>query len=655
MAPQPRTIKDYKTALLRLGVPLPAGQVKLAQYAALYSEATAGAHESRSNLGDKTAHFINPNVPLSAQEATTPSGTPRTHGNVPLSMQSPRPHSSPARSSRMPAATPPPQTVEVVDHNSPAMEPATEPTDEQHITSSTLPPRTTAHRCRSRTARSAWLVAAALGAVAVAGVFVCCSSTLEARLGVSMSPLSVATLDSMPSSLLLVADTPPVGLSAEESFAGISSSLTVDHPTSPPPLINTLEAEADEKPETSSIVTTGEEVESEHSVSGKEAEMLTQPEQQTEKVEAAECVAEATVVEAHDEQLTELTEPDPVQLALDTSLNEAIEDAGVAASADGASPSDEAVLTAGRSDLAEEMTEDVDMADAHDATTAAEAVVVQEVHAEVVEGAVGQNGLLSTLLNVSLKVGRAAVANLRDGISTIASVGLGLAEQCARSERVRAMLALLLDAVCSLMSAMGSVGSAVGTAVLGLTLDGLKTVLPKIIEMAPSVSRRIFLAVLLRPDRLASLLTALGAFHFFRRAYRIHRRWRESRQAQRSSQVDAAARWIIGELRNHASRWTSISGAVHPLPPSELRAIVPHAVLADRALWPRVAERVRADMSVRVVPPGPNSSSDEEGWLFFAPVLSPPGYCTPTPMSPVMSPVMSPHGRRAVSPGLCRP
>ena len=67
----PRTIKEYKTALLRLGIPLPAGQAKLAQYAKLYAETVAGEQEQCSTLSDATARFANPNVPLSLQQAAS--------------------------------------------------------------------------------------------------------------------------------------------------------------------------------------------------------------------------------------------------------------------------------------------------------------------------------------------------------------------------------------------------------------------------------------------------------------------------------------------------------------------------------------------------------------------------------------------------------
>ena len=52
----------------------------------------------------------------------------------------------------------------------------------------------------------------------------------------------------------------------------------------------------------------------------------------------------------------------------------------------------------------------------------------------------------------------------------------------------------------------------------------------------------------------------------------------------------------------------------------------PNQVLADRNLWPAVSERVRADMSVRVVPAGyPGAAVHEEGWFFQPAVLSPSG------------------------------
>ena len=69
------------------------------------------------------------------------------------------------------------------------------------------------------------------------------------------------------------------------------------------------------------------------------------------------------------------------------------------------------------------------------------------------------------------------------------------------------------------------------------------------------------------------------------------------------------------------------------MPPSELRARVPHAVLADHTLWNRVASRVRTDMSVRVVPAGHDGTSLEEGWLYFAPMNGHGGEALRSPTS----------------------
>ena len=100
----PRTIKEYKSALLRMGVSLPAGQTRLADYQALWEEMAAQKEEApatkshpmpsslREPLGDASRVFSN--VPLSMQKASEAGPTARAYTNVPLSAQLPQPRAA---------------------------------------------------------------------------------------------------------------------------------------------------------------------------------------------------------------------------------------------------------------------------------------------------------------------------------------------------------------------------------------------------------------------------------------------------------------------------------------------------------------------------------------------------------------------------------
>ena len=71
MQAQPKTIADYKKALARLGVPLPAGTTKKADYEALWLSAAT----KKAASPPLKPRFVNPNVPLSMQEANLRAAT----------------------------------------------------------------------------------------------------------------------------------------------------------------------------------------------------------------------------------------------------------------------------------------------------------------------------------------------------------------------------------------------------------------------------------------------------------------------------------------------------------------------------------------------------------------------------------------------------
>ena len=190
-----------------------------------------------------------------------------------------------------------------------------------------------------------------------------------------------------------------------------------------------------------------------------------------------------------------------------------------------------------------------------------------------------------------------------------------------------------------------------GTAAARATLAFAADVAPKVIhqcsQVAPQYTRLLLTTAITRPELVAVGFAVLGVLRFVWHCLMWLRRRREAAAAGAAAEVDAAARWALAELREHAQRWHSVSGSAHPLPPSELRARVPHTILSDRSMWPRVAGRVKADENVLVVPAGyplgvEGVVAKEEGWVF-----SPA-----TPLSPMLSPGFSPSGtrRRSVSP-----
>ena len=192
-----------------------------------------------------------------------------------------------------------------------------------------------------------------------------------------------------------------------------------------------------------------------------------------------------------------------------------------------------------------------------------------------------------------------------------------------------------------------------GRALLRCSLSLAADTAPKVLQAAPVYAKALLAIPIGRPDLTGAAIGALGLLHYAWRALLWWRRRREARRASLAAEVDAAARWVLVELREHAQRWQSVSGSMSapPLPPSGLRARVPHAILSNRSMWKGVASRVRSDESVRVVPAGsfPLSGSEkpsaEEGWI-FSPSSGPlsPGYASPPGYT-------SPVHRRHTSPG----
>ena len=115
------------------------------------------------------------------------------------------------------------------------------------------------------------------------------------------------------------------------------------------------------------------------------------------------------------------------------------------------------------------------------------------------------------------------------------------------------------------------------------------------VQHAPGACTSFVSLCIERPEFVGATMAVIGGLHLIGRITFYCGRWREEKRAGRAAQIDAAARWVLCELRAHDQRWTSVSGTAQPVPPSELRPRVPHAILADRGLWKEVATRVSAD------------------------------------------------------------
>ena len=172
MQAQPKTIADYKKALARLGVPLPAGTTKKADYEALWLSAATKQKAASPPLKPR---FVNPNVPLSMQEANLRGAKcPSTFKEPPSTPATPAfemPEYSFASAPVEDTSSSPPQVMD--DHWLPAAPSAEVPrADEARTLQMESPkPRSRVHSSRNgATATSSpWLVLLAALLVALGG------------------------------------------------------------------------------------------------------------------------------------------------------------------------------------------------------------------------------------------------------------------------------------------------------------------------------------------------------------------------------------------------------------------------------------------------------------------------------------------------------
>jgi len=312
------------------------------------------------------------------------------------------------------------------------------------------------------------------------------------------------------------------------------------------------------------------------------------------------------------------------------------------------------VWTAGEDAVPSEMCEEAGDVVADSITESETQTAANHILLETEEAATGATTVADTSMPVSAEAEKSP-ASLADGVSAdsapteppptvdepVLSVGTallgvtrellqqavhGAASLCVRasesvrsSESVHWMARSIADGWWNLLKLVlhGMINAVIMVA--RASFDLLSHLLPWLARTAPVATRTFLASCFERPQLAAACLAAIGAVHCFGRAGFWYGRWRDGRHAGRAAQVDAAARWVMCELREHAQRWESVSGHAMPIPPDDLRSRVPHTILSDRHLWKEVAARVRSDDCVEVTGASAVTSprgSSSEGWRF---------------------------------------
>lgn len=605
MAP-PKTIKEYKAALLRLNVQLPSGTLKLSEYANLYENATAQPPAPLHEVnGERARAAKSPmprrrsfgNVPLSMQAASSPAEAPRAFTNAPLSQQKP-----------LPSAT-------AVESNTPTYvfaSAADEDTTESHSQSAML---NTASRPDSMPSGKRTLLASLLVAIVVASGSAFLLMQPSANSVRIEPPADEAAASLAPQEReTFVETTDQQGIDQHEQWPVMQA-----HAPAQTPGVLRSEAEAQlvqvvVRPE---VDQSSEKYEPSLSASISISEIDKGPKQMMEEVEVEErkeILQALQLAESPEDMLT--TSSATTASAPPPSLKSSSSSSSVSPSSDGSS-----LLPGGT------------VAPLGDEVATSHGV---ETHSS--EGSTASR--LAAIMAAILAV-----------LSALADATLSLLSSMTHSEFAQWLGRACLDGLRSVGWTLAVYLWRGGTAAARATLAFAADVAPKVIhqcsQVAPQYTRLLLTTAITRPELVAVGFAVLGVLRFVWHCLMWLRRRREAAAAGAAAEVDAAARWALAELREHAQRWHSVSGSAHPLPPSELRARVPHTILSDRSMWPRVAGRVKADENVLVVPAGyplgvEGVVAKEEGWVF-----SPA-----TPLSPMLSPGFSPSGtrRRSVSP-----
>jgi len=583
MQAQPKTIADYKKALARLGVPLPAGTTKKADYEALWLSAAT----KKAASPPLKPRFVNPNVPLSMQEANLRAATcPSTFTQPPSTPATPAfelPEYSFASAPVEDASSSPPQVMD--DHWLPAAPSAEVPCAEEARTlqRESPKPRSRVHSS-SKGATVTSLVAALLVALGGGGYWMLPQCNLET--GVS-EPVGLIMAQITEEAADFIA---PVAAVEIASIAEAAPAAAAD---------DNFEKASEDKAEDNAEDNAEDKVDDKADDKAEKA-----PEEAPEdKVEDnAEANAEDNAEDNAENNVENKAEDNAEKAAKEAKEVPALAVTAVGPSAiDHAVDEEPAIATVPDDDPEETQT-----------TTSDEAIELRSPEGRDDAFSAGKSASIAMAVAIVRAVSAAAHAGF-----VMCSEAAGWAAQAvARSESVQWLAAAATECAWALLRAFVSAGLVFGAYVLRWVAQLLQHGLPWIAQTAPVAARGLISIVILRPELLGAAIAMLGSLSCFHRAYLWHRRWREARRAQRAAQVDAAARWVIGELKAHSERWTPISGGCTPIAPSDLRARVPHAVLADGSLWGRVAARVRSDMSVRVVPGSHDGISAEEGWLY---------------------------------------
>ena len=241
-------------------------------------------------------------------------------------------------------------------------------------------------------------------------------------------------------------------------------------------------------------------------------------------------------------------------------------------------------------------------------------------------------------------VGRALFGVLRALAARLLNSAQELSVTITQSESLRWLAASALDGWWVLMTLILKACVDGFLLLLSATFDLLQQAIPWMVQHAPGACTSFLSLCIERPEFVGATMAVIGGLHLIGRITFYCGRWREEKRAGRAAQIDAAARWVLCELRAHDQRWTSVSGTAQPVPPSELRPRVPHAILADRGLWKEVATRVSADSCVVVtkegwlIAPEMNSPMASPGSMMMRSPFSPNNMASPQMMSP-MSPM----------------
>ena len=182
-------------------------------------------------------------------------------------------------------------------------------------------------------------------------------------------------------------------------------------------------------------------------------------------------------------------------------------------------------------------------------------------------------------------VGRALFGVLRALAARLLNSAQELSVTITQSESLRWLAASALDGWWVLMTLILKACVDGFLLLLSATFDLLQQAIPWMVQHAPGACTSFLSLCIERPEFVGATMAVIGGLHLIGRITFYCGRWREEKRAGRAAQIDAAARWVLCELRAHDQRWTS--GERHRAAGAAVGAAaarVPHAILADRGL-----------------------------------------------------------------------